>query len=264
MMPELPDVEVFRRYLGSTALHKTIDGVDVRSKRLLKGISERTLRSHLNGRKLQETHRHGKYLLIRVQADEWLVLHFGMTGLLKYFKNKHKEPEYTQTLISFKNGYHLAYVAPRKLGQIFLVDLKGTLIEEKELGPDVLDRSFDLEAFHEALSGSRGMIKSTLMSQKIMAGIGNIYSDEILFQARIHPKALVGRLDRDQRGRLFRALKRVLRKAIEVQADPQRLPSSYLIPHRDPEEKCPRCKGKVEKIEVSGRSGYYCPRCQSK
>jgi len=97
-----------------------------------------------------------------------------------------------------------------------------------------------------------------------MAGIGNIYSDEILFQARIHPKATVDRLDRDQRGRLFRALKRVLRKAIEVQADPQRLPSSYLISHRDPEERCPRCKGKVEKIEVSGRSGYYCPRCQSR
>jgi len=263
-MPELPDVEVFRRYLGSTALHQTIDEVGVRSKRLLKGLSERTLRSHLKGRSIQQTDRHGKYLLAGVKANEWLVLHFGMTGFLKYFKNENKEPEYTQMLISFKNGFHLAYVAPRKLGQIFLIDSKKTLIEEKELGPDVLDGDFDLQAFKEALFRSRGMIKSTLMSQKIMAGIGNIYSDEILFQARIHPKATVDRLDRDQRGRLFRALKRVLRKAIEVQADPQRLPSSYLISHRDPEERCPRCKGKVEKIEVSGRSGYYCPRCQSR
>jgi formamidopyrimidine-DNA glycosylase len=187
-----------------------------------------------------------------------------MTGFLKYFKNENQEPEYTQMLISFKNEYHLSYVAARKLGQIFLIDSLEALIEEKELGPDVLGEDFDLETFQKALSRNRGMIKSPLMSQKIMAGIGNIYSDEILFQAGIHPKASVDKLDRERRKRLFRALKRVLKKAIEVQADSRRLPSSYLIPHREQGEDCPQCRGTVRKIEVSGRSGYYCPWCQSK
>jgi len=261
-MPELPDVEVFKRYLDATALHKTITEVEVETAQILEGVSISKLQKSLKGRQFQSTHRHGKHLLVALDQDPWLTLHFGMTGFLKYFKDMDKEPEHDRLLISFDNGYHLAYDSQRKLGAVGLTDGVDNFIDEKELGPDAL--SLDLEGFRQVIKGTRGALKSFLMNQKHLAGIGNVYSDEILFQSGLHPKGEVNDLAADTVKRLFEAMQDVLHKAIEAQADPARLPDSFIIPHRHKGGSCPRCKGEVEKISVSGRSGYFCPTCQAK
>lgn len=261
-MPELPDVEVFRRYLDSTALHKTITEVEVETARILEGVSKAKLQKALTGRQFQVTHRHGKHLLAAFDKDAWLTFHFGMTGFLKYFKQMDQEPEHDRLLISFDNEYHLAYVSQRKLGAVGLTDDVEDFVEEKELGPDAL--RIDLEGLRQVIKGKRGSIKSFLMNQKHLAGIGNIYSDEILFQSRLHPKAEVNNLARDTVEQLYQAMQDVLRGAIAAQADPERFPKAFLIPHRHPGGTCPRCRGEVKKISISGRSGYFCPACQGK
>lgn len=261
-MPELPDVEEFRRYCNSTCLHQTVNSVDVKSKRVVEGLNAAELDSSLKGKSFESTDRHGKYLFLHLSDQDWLVLHFGMTGDLKYYKNGGENPEYTQVLFNFKNSYHLAYSMPRKLGKIRLISNKGDFIQRQELGPDALGDSLDFETFNNLLSGRRGMVKSTLMNQQILAGIGNVYSDEILFQAEIYPRKKLDELSEDDLHRLYSKMREVLRTAIRHHADPEQFPESYLIPHRSEGEDCPRCDGKVKKVEVSGRTGYYCPSCQ--
>jgi formamidopyrimidine-DNA glycosylase len=259
-MPELPDVETKRRYLQSTALHKRIKGAEVRSELVLEDISPAKLAQGVEGHRMESTRRHGKHLFVNLDHDGWLRLHFGMTGDLRYFKDGDKEPEYTLILLSLDNGYHLAYVNTRKLGHVGLLDDVDAFIAEKGLGPDALD--VDFETFCDLVRGKNAMIKSTLMNQEVIAGIGNIYSDEIDFQARVHPRAQIDEMDGETLRRIYDAMCEVLETAIEHQAIPEELPDTYLITHRHPGGKCPVCGGEVKKIQVGGRSGYYCPTCQ--
>mgnify|MGYP001187412159 FL=1 len=263
-MPELPDVQVLKQYLDATSLHQQIETVEVHSQQMLEGLDAQQLRDRLQDRAFAGTRRHGKYLFVELDGGDWLVLHFGMTGDLKYYKNVDKEPEYDQILFRFANGYQLAYIMPRKLGEVRVVDQPETLIEEKELGPDVLADDFDFQTFRQILEGRRGMIKSRLMDQHIMAGIGNVYSDEILFQAGVYPRTHVKDLDTDTLGQVFDCMKEVLHVAIEHRAEPEEFPDDYLTQYRHSDHDCPKCGGPIERIEVAGRAGYFCPRCQKK
>lgn len=258
-MPELPDVEVYKQYLDATALYQTVTRVEVKRERILETTPQQ-LGMHITNRAFEATRRHGKYLLVRA-GDSWLVLHFGMTGRLAYFKDMQQEPEHDRLLFYFDNGYHLAYDCQRLLGEVDVVDEPQQLVQAKELGPDAL--SLDFEGFQRRLEGRRGAIKTTLMNQEILAGIGNVYSDEILFQARIHPKTPVNEMDTEARRTVFETMHKVLKTAIDCKADPDQLPDSYIIPHRESGAECPSCGGKVEQIEFSGRNAYFCPVCQS-
>lgn len=258
-MPELPDVETYRRYLDATALHSVISGVDLRAKRLLEGISAARFGRALRGKSLRSTRRHGKYLFADL-GDGWLLMHFGMTGRLAYFKRAGDDPEHDRLLLTFADGWHLAYVAPRKLGRLGIVDSPEAFVENEGLGPDALE--VGLDEFRRILGGTRSMIKSALMDQGRIAGIGNVYSDEILFRARLHPRARSDGLGADRTRRLHRAVRAVLETAIDRKADPGAMPPSFLLNHREEGGRCPRCGGTVKRISVSGRSGWYCPRCQ--
>ncbi len=263
-MPELPDVEVFKQYLDATSLHKEIDRVKVHSTQVLEGISATKLRRRLEGHTFESTRRHGKYLFVRLNDGNWLVLHFGMTGSLKYFKDLDKDTPHDRFLIGFSNGYHLAYDSQRKLGKVGVVDDVKKFIKEKDLGPDALDANFDMKAFEEALTGRTATVKAALMNQQYIAGIGNIYSDEILFQAGIRPQTRVNRLKGKNLERLFHVSKEVLRTAIDCRADPGEFPNSYLIPVRHKGGSCPKCERAICKVKVSGRTAYYCSHCQKK
>lgn len=261
-MPELPDVEVFKQYLESTSLHKKIDEIEMQGRRLFKGISAAQMKRKLKGNSLASAHRHGKYLFIELANGGWLVLHFGMTGFLKYFKDQAGRPSHTRLLLHFSNGYHLAYDSQRKLGEIVLAADPASFIKKKQLGPDLFDPAFDLTKFRAILRKTDATIKSTLMNQKHMAGIGNIYSDEILFQAGVHPGCKTGQLADRVIEKLYSEAGRTLEKAIEARSDPDRLPSSFIIPHRRSGENCPKCKGKITKEKIAGRTSYFCPECQ--
>ncbi len=248
--------------MDATSLHQQIEGVELRSRRLLEDTSVEELASSVKGGCFESTYRHGKHLFVGLTGGAWLRLHFGMSGQLKYFRDMGKDPPYDRFLISFSNGSYLAYNAPRKLGHIQLLEEPGQFIERKGLGPDALDPNLDVESFRELLAGRRGMIKPALMNQRIIAGIGNVYSDEILFQAGIHPRARIKQLHRDALKKVFQVMKNVLETAIERQADPQRFPDSFIAGHRHKGGECPLCGEQLERVKVSGRSAYYCPNRQ--
>ena len=191
----------------------------------------------------------------------FLVLHFGMTGDLAYFKED-TIPKYCQLLLRFENQYRLAYTCVRKLGKIGLIDHKDTFIEKQGLGPDAYQ--VEWEHFLEIMESKRGMIKSAFMDQSTLAGLGNIFADEILFQEKLHPKKPVSELGEKELKSLFHTMKNVIETSIKHKADPDKLPEGYLISHREKEASCPRCKGSVEKITISGRSTWFCPSCQDK
>lgn len=261
-MPELPDVETFKRYVDATALHQPIETVEVDAARELNGMAPVTLARRLSGQSLERTHRHGKHLFVHVSGDGWLRLHFGMTGRLRYFRDDDKRPDHTRLLLRFDNGYQLAYDCQRRLGSIGLVDDPDAFINDNELGPDALDPALDESGFCKLMADRRGTVKPALMDQAFIAGLGNVYVDEILFRARLHPRAEPRKLDAKTCGRLYRAMHDILDEAIACQADPDRLPGSWLLHHKSPGETCPRCGEPLDKITVSGRSTWFCPGCQ--
>jgi formamidopyrimidine-DNA glycosylase len=261
-MPELPDVEVFRQYINSTSLHQKIESVEVRNEIILGGVSARELQSALKGRTFESTRRHGKNLFVELDGGGWLLMHFGMTGDLEYFEDMDQDPPHDRLLISFDNGYHLAFEDQRMFGKVDLVEDLEYFVRKKKLGPDALE--LDPASFRERFEGRKGSLKAALMNQQLVAGVGNIYSDEILFQARLHPETKVEQLDDAALEKLFEETRRVLETAIERGAGPQELPDHFLLSHRREGERCPRSNGEIRKLKAAGRTAYYCPACQPK
>jgi formamidopyrimidine-DNA glycosylase len=265
-MPELPDVERYKRHLDECCLGRTIRHVEVADKRLVEGLSAAEFARRLAGARIAASRRHGKHLLVRLEPAGWLTMHFGMTGALKHFAGNEPEPEHDRIRFDFADGHHLAYVNRRRLGRLGLVSDADAFIARETLGPDALDPGFDFAAFDAMLREHKKSVKSLLMDQQLIAGIGNVYSDEILFQARLHPATRTDRLDDAGRRRLFEQIKRVLRTAIERGAGSEaffeRLPESFLLPHRAAGEKCPGCGGTLAAGKFSGRTAYYCPKCR--
>src|SRR5437016_500192 len=138
-MPELPDVEIFKRYLDATSLHQRVIGVDVRSAYVLKGVSGRELARRLKGRRFESSRRHGKHLFVRADHYLWLRLHFGMTGSLHYFKHEEQAPKHTRVLFVFANAHRLAFEDQRKFGEIGLIEDVNEFLEKRALGPDALE-----------------------------------------------------------------------------------------------------------------------------
>jgi formamidopyrimidine-DNA glycosylase len=265
-MPELPDVELFKRHLDATCLGRTVRHVTVGDTRILSGVSANELARRLDGARLAASRRHGKHLLVGLQPAGWLTLHFGMNGSLRHFAEGESDPPYDRVRFDFADGHHLAYVNPRLFGGVGLTTDVATFIAEEGLGPDALDPEFDLMAFDRVLAGRKRDVKSLLMDQAVIAGIGNIYSDEILFRARIHPRTRGDRLTAETKRCLFSCIKQVLQTAVDAGAGAEqlvdRLPKAFFIPHRQRGARCPRCGAEVETIKFSGRTAYYCPRCQ--
>lgn len=259
-MPELPEVESFGKYLEKTSLNKKIEEVEVKSPELLQNIDVDSLKDKLEGSIFRNTKRHGKYLFVRLDNDSWLILHFGMTGSFKYFKNGDEKPLYDRILFNFEDDGHLAFNDPRKFGKVHLTFKILDFIKEKKLGPDALN--VDLKTFKELYSKRRGASKSALMNQHVMAGVGNIYSDEVLYQACVHPKTSFNALNNAKITEIFNIMKEVLDTAVDRQVHGQKLPDSYLISHRIRNGECPDSDIKLKTLKIAGRTSYYCPECQ--
>jgi formamidopyrimidine-DNA glycosylase len=261
-MPELPDVEIFKRYLDATALNQKIARVSVKNTMVLRHIAPQTLARSLKGRALRSSRRHGKFLFGLLDKDGSVIFHFGMTGFLKYFKDKAEEPEHTRVRMDFSNGSFLGFVCPRMFGEVDHTRDVNRYIEERGLGPDALAVSW--AEFKDRLSGTKSSIKSALMDQQVLAGIGNVYSDEILFQARVHPQDRVDRLSQRTLNKVYQMMRSVLKKTVRYQADPDQVPRRWLLPHRAKGAKCPRCGKALNRLAISQRSAYVCPNCQRK
>lgn len=264
-MPELPDVEVYRRRLEDAHFQGAICEVSVNDDRVLDRLSPGRLAEAVRGQRLAGSRRHGKLILAQLSDKGALVFHFGMTGSLAAVEPGEDAPRYTQVLFAFDDGRRLAFLSRRKFGRVGYTDNPEEPAREETLGPDAL--ALDREGFRALVSGKRTALKSLLMDQGRLSGIGNVYSDEILFQAGLHPKATAGELGKDTVDSLHDTMRRVLERAIDLGAGdpdfPDRAPEDWLLPHRTEGGRCPRCGGELVKVPISGRSAWLCPACQS-
>jgi formamidopyrimidine-DNA glycosylase len=255
-LPELPEVEGFARYFAQHALHQRIARVDVRDERVL-AVRKDQLTRALRGSEFTQVRRHGKHLFADV-ASRWVHFHFGMTGDLAYYRDAGDEPRFARVVFDFANGAHLAFEDMRLFGVIDLTPSPEAYIEEHALGPDPLDASFTLPRFREIVAKRRGAVKSLLMSQDVIAGIGNLYADEALYQSSIHPRRAADRLRDDDVRAIYTAMRRILRDVIARREKGGEWPPRYLTMHREEGDRCPRCGGVIARTVVFGRTTYFC------
>jgi formamidopyrimidine-DNA glycosylase len=188
-------------------------------------------------------------------------MHFGMSGDLEYYDDKEEPPKFSKVIFHFNNGFNLAYISIRMFGKVSVANSIEEFIEYKKLGPDAYKMTF--EDFQEAVKRRSAIAKNALLNQSFIAGIGNIYSDEILFRTKIHPKTNINSLSESKIKELFVSIKEVLEYGIQKKGDLNSYSKELLIPHRKKEEKCPTCNTNITRFEVSGRHGFFCPSCQS-
>lgn len=256
-MPELPDVEVYRQRCNESILKKKIEDVLVTKSKVLK-TSSKALKQ-LKDTKFNSASRHGKYLFLRTDKKV-LVLHFGMTGRVSFNNGNNKNQinqDHALLTVRFSDDSKFFFINIRKLGKIYLTDDAQGFIKQKGLGTDAA--SLKKEEFAEKMQG-KGSLKSKLMNQGSIAGLGNVYSDEILYQARIHPEQKT--IEHEEITILYNTMKRVLKTAIRNKADSKRFPRRYLTTRRKQGEQCGICNGYIRKKTISGRSSYYCGRHQ--
>lgn len=263
-LPELPEVEIYRRRLQTKGLRRRIDAVGVQTPRILQSVSARDFSARLIGARLESARRHGKRLYAALDGGGWVAMHFGLTGDLQVYRDSDPQPPYARVVLDLTDGRRIAYINRRMIGRVGLVEDMAADVRAKKLGPDALDPRLTAAAFKKALAGRRGPIKSVLMDQEVIAGIGNEYSDEILFQARVHPTTPASALDARALGRIYNSMRRILEQALAAGADHARFPKTFLIPNRRQGAACPRCGGQLRRVAVGGRTGYFCPACQSK
>jgi formamidopyrimidine-DNA glycosylase len=264
-MPELPDVEIFSRLVLNHCCGRTIAQAVVSDPGILQGISADALEARLKGEPIRSSARYGKHLFILLRAGA-LTMHFGTNGSLQLSPRDGTEPPYTRLRLDFDGGDGLAYVNPRRLGGVGMCDSVAGFVGQLGLGADVLDAAFDLEAFTAILAASKRDIKAVLMDQRLMAGLGNIYSDEVLFQARIYPDTVADNIRGERAARLFGAMHETLKTAIDCGAGAERaaerLPRDFLLRQRHRGGHCPRCGTALATTKHAGRTSYFCPRCQ--
>jgi formamidopyrimidine-DNA glycosylase len=257
-MPELPDVEGFRRYLARHAKGRRIVEVDVLDPELVRNRTPRAFARNLERQRFGAPRRHGKWLIAQV-GDVELLLHFGMTGLLR-FAGRGDDRHRHDRLVFVCEGGELRYNNMRRFGGAWLA--RGEREREGVTGPLGPDAAgLTRQQFEDLLEHRRGGIKAALMDQRLLAGIGNLLSDEIAWRARVHPETPVRELDSNQ----VAALHDALRGAVSESSRYGRVPHGRRWLTRVRDERgatCPRCDTTLHKKTIAGRTACWCPRCQ--
>ncbi|WP_102107127.1 Fpg/Nei family DNA glycosylase [Oceaniglobus roseus] len=260
-MPELPEVETYRRRIEDGALNRTIlrvvPGNDTKHVDL-PGPGDR---ARLEGHRFGQVRRHGKYLFAGVAGGPWLALHMGMAGSVRVYDQQDGQPDHARLVVEFEGDRRLAFRDPRKFGWAKVVESVEDEIAARGLGPDALEISDD--AFAAAISGRRGAIKGALLHQGKLAGVGNLWSDEALFQTGHHPDTPARDLSGEAVRALGKTVRRILAAVCDVSADYGKLPDDWLIHHRKAGADCPRCDGTIEKTKSGGRTAFFCPAHQN-
>ena len=255
-MPELPDVEGFRRTFARVGAGKRVRGVRAVDSGMLRNSTPAGLGRALKGRRFESPRRHGKLLLCPTEGPT-LVIHFGMTGSLVWSGEDHCHDR----LVLELNDGDLHYRNMRRLGGIWLASDDRALIQiEGRLGPDWLDVSGS--DFEKLIVRRRGSIKATLMNQKVAAGLGNLTADESLWQARIDPRRPSASLDQRERRMLYRKIQKVLRDSLRYGFVPSKRTWLTGARHRRATT-CPRCGAGLQRVKIGGRTTVFCPNEQT-
>lgn len=264
-MPELPDVEAVVRGLRRRTVGRRIRSVRILSPSTIRSPAPGVFARRVRGRTIRAAGRRGKYLLIDLDGVLMMVAHLRMTGDFVVARPGEPYPAHTRVIFAL-DGRELRFVDQRRFGHIDLVDLTrpGALAEwegMRRLGAEPLDPAFTPERFREMLRGRRGALKALLLRQDLIVGIGNIYADEILFHARLRPARSVASLRSAQVTRLYRAIRAVLRRAVESLSRYGQSADILIVP-RTRGGSCPRCGRELRTTSVGGRTTYYCASCQ--
>lgn len=276
-MPELPEVETIRRDIDREFAGKKVKAVDVTGARSVRRGTKEELTERLVGRTFKAAKRRGKYLVVVLDSGEWLVFHLRMSGQLLKAPAKAPKPKHTHVVIEFTQGNQLRFVDPRTFGETFVVDparLAEVAPDLADLGWDPLEDPLPWGDFARLVLARRQQLKALLTDQKTIAGLGNIYSDEVLHMAGLRYDRLSNTLTVPEVRRLFRAVIEVMHEAIGARgsslADEQYVdlsgkPGSYQLQHQvygREGKACLRCRATIERTKWGGRSTFYCPECQ--
>ncbi|MCX7756830.1 MAG: DNA-formamidopyrimidine glycosylase [candidate division WOR-3 bacterium] len=275
-MPELPEVQTICQELKQVILRKKIRRVNVYRKASIGYPQADGFIKALLGKEIKDIQRRGKYILFKLSQNKLLVFHLRLSGQLRYFKELPQEIYKSERIrFIFSTGDALSFYEPRALGKAYLISGNSypqELLGLKNLGPDPLEAIFTYKYLYNKIHNRRAKIKSLLLDQRICAGVGNIYSDEALFLARIHPFTLAYKLSEHEIKRLVWALKKVLRQAIKTKGSSVKdylrpngsLGSYHLHAYVYGREglSCRRCRTKISILKFGNRRTRFCPRCQ--
>ena len=265
-MPELPEVETVVRSIAPLVGRRVVTA-EFRCRRVLRGADPLVMAARLRGRRIAGVRRYGKFILVSIQGGGYLVIHLGMTGrlLLGGPVGKH-----THAILTLDRGGVLLYDDSRQFGS--LQYSREFPQRVRKLGPEPLEVPF--EEFAEALGRRKTRIKALLLNQGFLRGVGNIYADEALFRAGIHPLAIASRVRGDRARRLHRAITEVLTEAIAAggssisdYVDAQGRKGFFQFSHRVYQrtgEPCVTCGAPIRRVVVTQRSSHYCPKCQKR
>jgi formamidopyrimidine-DNA glycosylase len=271
-MPELPEVETIRRTLEPRLLGKRISGGKVLHPRLVQGGTPEAFLQAITGHSIEALDRRGKYLLFRLSGGLMLGLHLRMTGQLTVEAAERPPGKAVYLQIKLENGTELRLCDQRKFGRVFLFPKGEEPPSLAKLGPEPLDVKFTPQALHDRLSRRTLAVKKALLNQEIVAGIGNIYADEVLFAAGIHPARPSASLSDAEIKRLHSTIRAILTEAIAQRGTTQRnycdgdgKPGSYqfsLKVYGRKGEPCATCGAPLVKMNFGGRGTHFCPLCQ--
>ena len=271
-MPELPEVETVRRGLEKLILGKKIASLVIRYPKMIKTDLDQ-FQKELPGQVIQSMGRRGKYLLFYL-TDKILISHLRMEGKYFYYPDQVPERKHAHVLIHFEDGGTLVYEDVRKFGTMELLapELLEAYFVSKKLGPEPTEQNFDLENFIGALKKSKKPIKSHLLDQTLVAGLGNIYVDEVLWRAQVHPARPSQSLTRVEASAIHDQTISVLGQAVEKGGSTIRTYTNafgedgtmqdFHQVYDKTGEACSRCGAIIEKIQLGGRGTHFCPKCQ--
>jgi formamidopyrimidine-DNA glycosylase len=258
-VPELPDVEGFRRSFLQHAAGRTVTGVEA-DPTILRNVMPGELAEALVGHRFEEPERLGKWLLCWTDGPA-LLFHFGMTGHFVWSVDEPDRHRWDRLTLAFDDGEELRYRNMRKLGGVWLgrgPDEVSAILGR--VGPDAL--GLTERRFVRLLDNRRGGVKAALMDQSVLAGVGNLLADEILWQAGIHPRRRIDTLSPEERVRLARRMRSVVRRTA-AEGDGAMARGRWLMPVRGtPDARCPRCGTPLARTVAAGRTTYFCPTCQ--
>ena len=272
-MPELPEVETIRRRLEPLVVGRRFETVEIKDALLVRPSGPDEVAARLAGERVVALERRGKYLIVRFGSGRALLVHLRMTGTLQHARNGLPEDPHRRALVHLDDGSRLAYRDVRRFGTWLL--LEPGEVEPylgARLGGEPLGRPFTGRTLAARLAGRRAPVKAALLDQRTLAGLGNIYVDEALWRARVHPLRPAGGLDEAEIRRLHRGVRGALEAGLDRQGATLR---DYRTPDGTPGsaqdafnvygragEPCGRCRTPIEKIRVAGRGTWFCPRCQ--
>ncbi len=267
-MPELPEVETIKRGLEKKILGKKVKSVEINTGRTVRKPSPRKFKEEVEGKKFTQIIRRGKYLILGLSSGKKIMVHLRMTGQLIYGKKDAK----SRVSFLLSNGKYLNFKDNRHLGEIRLVENWERVSSISRMGMEPLEDSFTLKVFGEMLNKKKAKIKPLLMNQEFLAGVGNIYAQEALFQAGIHPEKQAHRLKRGEMKSLFSEIRKVLNKAIDYKGtslasyvDTDGRKGSFrsrLRVYGRGGAPCIKCKTPLQFVKIGGRGTTFCPRCQ--